>query len=139
MVDKFVPERISGLSGHALLNRWRARPCAGSGSNRGPSLDRRREKRRRVRLNWGKALNVAERFLCDCLIVNRSAGGARLRLARRIALPKTFLFFDDVAGALYAAEVVWRQGELVGCLLAREPLRDRKEVVKRMANRYYAL
>ena len=30
--------------------------------------DRRRVKRRDVRLNWGKTLDLSERFLCDCRI-----------------------------------------------------------------------
>jgi hypothetical protein len=103
------------------------------------AAERRQDRRRGVRLNWGKALDASDRFLCECLVVNRSRGGARVRLARRIGLPLRFHFFDDAEKALYDARVVWRQGDLVGCRLALSPLRNKQEVVKRMSGRYYAV
>ncbi len=122
----------------AALARWRGKR-AFSGSHADAPGERRREKRREVRLNWGKALDVSDRFLCDCVVMNRSHGGARLRLARRIVLPASFHFFDEAQSALFAGSVVWRQGDLIGCRLALEPFRDKEQVVKRMSGRYYAL
>ncbi len=122
----------------SALARWRARPRKELAC-RPITAERRDGKRRGVRLAWGKALDRSDRFLCDCHVVNRSPGGARLRLARKIALPAAFHFFDDGEGAIYAAEVAWRQGEVVGCRLALAPLRGMGEFVKRMSGRYYAV
>lgn len=139
MFGKSAPASIRLQAGLKGLSRWRGRASGVGASKFEASMDRRRYKRWRVRLKWGKALDLSERFLCDCLVVNRSDCGARLRLARKIALPTTFLFFDDAAGALYAGRVIWRQGGFIGCRLSLEPLGGRPEVVKRMSGPYYAL
>ncbi|MEK4035310.1 hypothetical protein WOC76_07075 [Methylocystis sp. IM3] len=124
--------RVAG----SALARWRASP---SESPADGGDERRSDKRRGVSLNWGKALDTSDRFLCDCLVLNRSHGGARLRLARKLALPTSFHFFDDAEAALFAGSVVWRQGDIVGCRLTLEPLHGKEEAVKRMSGRYYAL
>jgi hypothetical protein len=78
MSDKIL-EGVRLHAGLSALSRWRLRsggaPFFERLSEAGP--DRRREKRREVRLNWGKALDLSERFLCDCRIVDRVVGGVR--------------------------------------------------------------
>lgn len=137
MPDKCTSECVHPPAGAAALSRWRARLVKAAPSER--LAERRRHKRRGVRLNWGKALDISDRFLCDCVVLNRSQGGARLRLARKIGLPAAFHFFDDSESALFAGAVVWRKGDVIGCRLTPEPLRGKGEVVKRMSGRYYAL
>ncbi len=140
MADKFARESAHAPAGAAALARWRSRVDKPAPATCHAVLgERRRDKRRGVRLNWGKALDVSDRFLCDCVVLNRSHGGVRLRLARKIALPAAFYFFDDSEGALFAGAVVWRHGDVVGCRLGLEPLHGKGEVVRRMSGRYYAL
>jgi hypothetical protein len=126
--------------GAGALARWRLRRLGAVSYVRiaESSADRRREKRRPVRLNWGKALDAGDRFLSECLIVVRG-GGVRIRLARVVAIPPRFQLFDDADGLLYAARLVWRRGQEAGCRLARQPIVDRPQVLRRMRGPYYAL
>lgn len=139
-----VKSDIEGIRlgiGVSALARWRARRSGAPTFERlsDAAADRRREKRRDVRLNWGKALDLSDRFLCDCRVVDRAPGGVRLRLARMIAAPTRFHFFDEAEGALYAAQVVWRRGAEIGCRLSMSPLRGKAHVARRMSGRYYAV
>jgi hypothetical protein len=135
-----VTLQATRLDGSAsALARWRAR-CMGVPTFRRLSeenIERRRERRRASHLRWGKALDCADRFLCDCLIADRTEAGARLKLARNVALPARFQFFDDASGAVYAARVVWRRGVEIGCRLSPAPGAAR--LARRMKSRYYAV
>lgn len=141
MVGKAVLEGFRIHDGLSALARWRlARAGAPSYerlSDKAP--ERRRDRRRDVRLNWGKALDLSERFLCDCRIVDRASGGVRLRLVRNIAPPPRFYLFDEAEGAVFAAQIVWRRGSDIGCRLSTSPLRDKVHVARRMKGRCYAL
>lgn len=101
--------------------------------------DRRRENRRPCRLRWGKALDLNNRFLTECLVVNRTLGGARLRLARNIVVPTRFQLFEDDTGAISAAEVVWRRAHEIGCRVTPTPSQEKQAIIDRMRARYYAL
>ncbi len=141
MVDKSFLEGAQLMSGVSLLARWRMRRSGAVLYERiDPSpVDRRQKKRRAVRLNWGKALDSGDGFLCECIIVNRGDGGVRLRLARALVIPTRFQLFDDGDGMLYAARLVWRRGQEVGCRLARVPTLGKPQVLRRMKGPYYAL
>lgn len=101
--------------------------------------DRRRENRRPCRLRWGKALDLHNLFLTECLVVNRTLGGARLRLARNIVVPPRFQLFEDDTGDISAADVVWRRAHDLGCRLAPTPSQEKRATIDRMRARYYAL
>lgn len=123
------------------LARWRAAKRHDASYVRlgdAPS-DRRGEKRRGARLRWGKALDESDRFLCECVIVNRTHGGASLRLTRNVAAPLKFQLYDDDSGAIFAAQVVWRRGGEIGCRIALEPTPGKARVAQRMRAAYYAL
>lgn len=141
MSGKHVLEGVRLHAGLSALSRWRLRhagaPLFERLSEAAP--DRRHDRRREVRLNWGKALDMNERFLCDCRIVDRAPGGVRLRLIRDISPPTRFYLFDEAEGALFAAHIVWRRGSDVGCRVSLSPLRNKTRVVMRMKARYYAL
>jgi hypothetical protein len=141
MVEKPVLEGVRIESGMSMLARWRARRRSVVSFLRGAESapERRRESRRPGRLKWGKTLDEADRFLSECLVVNRGGGGACLRLTRNIALPAKFQFFDDASGETFAARVAWRRGVEIGCRLSRAPPCDKDHVLRRMRNRYYAL
>lgn len=128
------------LHGVSTLMRWRAGRGAPTYQRLADvNVDRRGEPRRVARLKWGKALDGADRFLCDCLIADRAKGGARLRLARNVALPPLFQFFDEDSAEIYAAQIVWRRGVEIGCRLSRRSSPGKGQAVRRMKSRYYAL
>ncbi|WP_298423325.1 PilZ domain-containing protein [Rhodoblastus sp.] len=76
--------------------------------------EKRMEDRRRTRLRAGKILDRANHFLIDATIIDRSCYGLRLRLARDIALPELFHFFDEESDAIFLARIAWRRQRLVG-------------------------
>lgn len=141
MAGKHVMDGVRLHAGLSALSRWRLRSGGAPLFERlgDAPADRRHEKRRAVRLTWGKALDLSERFLCDCRIVDRALGGARLRLARNIAPPTRFYLFDEAEGGIFAAHIMWRRGSEIGCRLSPTPLRDKAHVAQRMKGRYYAL
>lgn len=128
-------------AGASALTRWRARRRGVIVFERigESSPERRCDKRRRTRFAWGKALDDSGRFLCDCLIADRSVGGARVLLARRVALPRAFRLFDDGDGRIYGAAVVWRRESEVGCRLFDAPSDGRARAERRMGARLYAV
>lgn len=101
--------------------------------------ERRSEKRRLQRLNWGKTLSIGEVFISECLITNLTGRGAGLHIVRQVNIPRYFLLYVDFSSAVFEAELIWRNGAALGCKLA-EPLQSaRSTVVKRMRTRYYGL
>lgn len=141
MSDRPVLEGVRIDRDLNMLARWRAERHGAATFTRleeSPS-DRRNEKRRSARLRWGKALDGADRFLCECLVNNRTRGGACLRLARNVTLPRKFQLYEDDSGELYEAQVVWRRGAQIGCRLSLTPKPDKADVARRMRSRYYAM
>lgn len=127
--------------GVSALMRWRAsRRSTPTFQHLGDAtVERRGEPRRVSRLRWGKALDGADRFLCDCVIADRAQGGVRLRLARNLVLPPLFQLFDEDSGAIYSARIVWRRGVEIGCRLSRSAASGKAQAVRRMKGRYYAI
>lgn len=76
--------------------------------------DKRRAPRRRTRLRAGKILDRANRFVVDATILDRSCAGLRLRLARDVALPDIFHFYDEECETIFVARIAWRNQALVG-------------------------
>lgn len=141
MSDDDVLEGVRVGGGLSTLAQWRAhrRGLATFSRLDDAPPERRRERRRGARLRWGKALDGADRFLCECVVADHASGGARLKLARNIALPQRFQFFDDASGAVFAAQIVWRRGVEVGCRLSRAPTPGKTGLVRRMLSACYAL
>jgi hypothetical protein len=82
--------------------------------------DKRIRPRRRTRLRSGKILDARNRFVIECLVHDRSADGARLRLMRPVPLPPRFRLYDDGDASLAAVEIVWRRGHDVGVRFREE-------------------
>lgn len=113
-----------------FLDRWLRRPSgAGDAQGAAPLVtyhivsritsagyaqDQRFEPRRRTKLRAGKILDTANRFLADVVLLDRSAGGLRLRLVDKVEPPRHFHFFDEESETIFAARLVWRNGVLLG-------------------------
>ncbi len=76
--------------------------------------DHRAAGRKRTRLRSAKVLDSANKFVCECLIHDRSASGLRLTLARNLGLPAHFRVHDDETGKVDVVETVWRRGAVLG-------------------------
>lgn len=101
--------------------------------------ERRREKRRIQRLNWGKTLSISEVFISECVITNLTVKGAGLHIVRQVNIPRYFLLYVDLSSAVFEAELIWRNGAALGCKLAEPHHSARSAVVRRMQTRYYGL
>jgi hypothetical protein len=101
--------------------------------------ERRTGKRSAVRLQSGKVLDANGSFISDFLFVDRGAGGVRISLARRMALPKKIWLYDDLAQICRGADVAWQNHNIVGCRYRRwdAPLDER--LLRRFRAKYYAL
>lgn len=87
-----------------------------------PAPDRRGSPRERVDLP-GLLVDPAG-GVCQCMIVDRSQGGFRIRLLDDNPIPEVFGLIDLVAGVGFEGHVVWRQAHLAGArALVRHDLR----------------
>ncbi len=102
-------------------------------------VERRREARRPVHLQSGKILDHKDRFLTEFIFKNRTETGIRLKLARRVTLPKSILLYDDQQGALVAANIVWQRGSDAGCRISRMPALANEKLLTRLRGPYYAV
>lgn len=102
--------------------------------------ERRATVRRRTRLRSGKVVGADGRFVTDCLIANRSAGGGLMRLPAALVLPERILVYDDQSGDLLAATVMWRRDRDVG-LRFGSPERDARfrAIADSMRRKFYAV
>ena len=102
--------------------------------------ERRKAKRRRTRLRAGKILDRHNRFVVDAAIIDRSAGGLRLRLARDQAIPERFRLFDEESGLVLGARLVWRRQALVGARLESSfPLPATQRQIADLRGKFYAI
>ena len=74
--------------------------------------------RHKSRLQSAKILDANGRFLCDCLVWDRSHSGMRLQLMSSLDLPDRLVIYDDASGALVSALKVWRRGAAMGVRVA---------------------
>jgi hypothetical protein len=107
----------------------------------GKSIEKRSSERRRLRLRSGKLLDAQNKFLCECLVRDRSGHGLCLVLARNIGLPGRCRLYDDETGSLSAITTVWRRGSLIGVRynLTGKPLAIKESDRSALRGRYYAI
>ncbi len=103
--------------------------------------DHRGSGRRRTRLRSGKILDQANKFLCDCLIHDRSTTGLRLALPRGAELPAQFHVHDDETGHIDPVALVWRRGAVVGVRFTPDagPVSVKPSDRAALRGRYYAV
>ncbi len=103
--------------------------------------DHRAAGRQRTRLRSAKILDSANKFVCECLIHDRSASGLRLTLARNLGLPVHFRVHDDETGKVDAVVTVWRRGAALGVRYSRAlgPVSIKPSAKSALRGRYYAV
>ena len=107
----------------------------------GKSIEKRSSARRRLRLRSGKLLDAHNKFLCECLVRDRSGHGLCLVLARNIGLPARCRLYDDETGSLDAITTVWRRSSLVGVRFSftAKPVTIKQSDRSALRGRYYAV
>jgi hypothetical protein len=93
-----------------------AAPTRPNCSSASLKAENRREIRHPARLRSGHIADGPRGFICDCVIRNHSAKGARLLLPPNVSLPRCVWFYDDDLKKAVRAEVRWQKGQEVGIL-----------------------
>jgi hypothetical protein len=103
--------------------------------------DKRTSERRRSRLRSAKLLDSNNRFLCECLVRDRSSTGLRLTLVKAVGLPNRCRLFDDETGEVSVVVIVWRRESTVGARYCATVGPAALSRAKRAAlrGRYYAI
>jgi hypothetical protein len=138
-----------GLKPSAFSRLWRRRPDPGvvtycvlpaPAPSEKRNAERRAAKRQRTRLRAAKILDGENGFLIDAAIIDRSAGGLRLRLARDRALPDRFRLFDEESGLVLGVRLVWRRRALIGARLeSSAPLPVCARQIAALRGKFYAI
>ena len=88
-----------------------------------------------------RSSNSANKFVCDCLIHDRSATGLRLTLARNLGLPVHFRVHDDETGEVDVVVTVWRRGAVLGVRYSQAvgPASIKPSARSALRGRFYAV
>jgi hypothetical protein len=139
-------KRAYGVEESVFARLWRGRRDAGAvtycvipAPSAFPS-DQRIQPRRRTRLRSAKVLDRANRFLIDATIIDRSNEGLRLRLARDGEIPERFRLFDDEAGLVLGARLIWRRQAMIGVRIdPGGPLPATPREIASLRGKFYAM
>ncbi len=125
----------------AIINWLRGHSRGASASGGGGARGRRTEPRLRARFYSAKALDRNSKFLCDCIIVDRSKAGLGLRLSHDVELDDQFKLHDDQTKEILGVAVAWRRGLSVGVrVLHRNGVATVKPVDHiALSKQYYAI
>lgn len=82
----------------------------------------RSEPRIRTKLRSGRISNLDGVFLSECLVLDRSPHGAKLKLPKALDLPKEVLFRDDAVETAVYAKICWRRADEIGVHLPKGDL-----------------
>jgi hypothetical protein len=105
--------------------------------NRG---EKRASERRRSRLRSGKLLDQNNRFLCECLVHDRSSAGLRIKLMKNVSLPGRCRLYDDETGDVRSVATVWRRDSILGMrYFADEGAAVPQKAKAALRGRYYAM
>jgi hypothetical protein len=103
--------------------------------------EKRGEARRRTRLRSGKVLDAKNKFLIECQVHDRSAGGARLRLVANVSAPAKLRLFDDETKTIRDVRIIWRRNQELGVRFVPQSYTDTLPPAERaaLARKYYAV
>jgi hypothetical protein len=109
----------------ALQTRGGGAPRNGAKAESGRRPEEnRREPRFRSHLRTGQISDLQHNLIANCLICDRSASGARLKVPVNVAVPSEFLFLDDEIQAPVRVQLRWRRaGEMGVCVVGMRPTR----------------
>ena len=107
----------------------------------GKRIEKRSSARRRLRLRSGKLLDAHNKFLCECLVRDRSGQGLCLMLAKNIGLPIRYRLYDDETGSLHAITTIWRRSAVLGVRYCStlKPVAIKESDRSALRGRYYAV
>jgi hypothetical protein len=107
----------------------------------GSPAEKRTSERRRSRLYSGKLLDPSNRFLCECLVYDRSSTGLRIKLMKNVGLPIRCRLFDDATGEVKVVTTVWRRETFVGLRFCANETNVTipKNLRAALQGRYYAI
>ena len=135
---KSPPPTIEATPAGADFSLWRRLLRGGRAAYR---VEARGEARRRTHLQSAKILDAGGGFLCEAAILDMSAFGLRLMLARNCGLSARLGVHLDLTGEMLTAAPVWRRERLVGLrVLAGAPPAPMKPSDRlALRGRYYAI
>jgi hypothetical protein len=110
-----------------------------SESNAPGRREMRASERRRSRLSSAKLLDSSGRFLCECLVHDRSSSGLRLKLMKNVSLPNRYLLYDDETNEINVVSTVWRRDSLLGVRRTAESASVKESMRAALRGRYYAV
>jgi hypothetical protein len=84
------------------------------------SKDLRKHRRSRS-FKEGQIVYNSGSSLINCIIRDRSEGGAKLVLPAASVLPQRFELLSVSEGKLYPAEIMWRRGDELGIMFIGAP------------------
>lgn len=104
-------------------------------------IEKRSSARRRLRLRSAKLLDSQNKFLCECLVRDRSGQGLCLMLTKNIGLPSRCHLYDDETGSLEVVTTIWRRDSLLGvrCCVTSKPVSIKESDRAALRGRYYAV
>ena len=104
-------------------------------------VEARETTRRRIHLQSAKVLDGAGAFVCEATIVDVSAWGMRLLLARNCGLPPRFGVHVDTTGEVLTAAAAWRRDRLIGARVVAHVAPAALRPIDRVAlkGRYYGV
>ena len=135
---KSPPPTIEATPAGADFGLWRRLVREGRAAWR---VEARGEARRRTHLQSAKILDAGGAFLCEATLLDVSALGLRLRLARNCGLAARIGVHLDLTGELLTATPVWRRERLVGArvIAAAPPAAMKPSDRLALRGRYYAI
>lgn len=81
------------------------------------SAEKRGTPRQRTRLRGGKIADANNQFLSECVIIDRSPQGIRLRPVRPVTLPPSFRLYDDLDRKVVDVHQIWASNGEIGVVL----------------------
>jgi hypothetical protein len=143
---EIVAARLPIGARHSIFDLFRRKPARGevtytiSSAKPQAMVDRRGAARRRTRLRSGKVLDRANEFLVETTIIDRSAGGLRLRLARDCSVPEIFHLFDDESETIFAFRLIWRSQNTLGARFRQNaPIAATRRQIIELRGKFYAI
>jgi len=104
--------------------------------------ERRNAPRRCTRLRPARIADLDDHFLCDGIVRDLSATGARIAVRAEIRLPARFQIYFETDGLLAQVRLAWRRGNEAGVSFVSPPTGIQaltRQSARALARSHYAL